>query len=372
MLWQMALIILAYFIAWYIVSVVIKNASIIDIGWGLGFVIVAWVGFLQNITWASALVTALVSLWGLRLAYHIFKRNHGQPEDYRYANFRKVWGKNYYVRAFFQLFMFQGLMMLIISLGFIHVNSTGSIVNLPLAIIGALVWLIGYIFEVVGDAQLRKFVSNPDNKGKILDTGLWRYTRHPNYFGEAVLWWGIFIIALGAGAPWYTVLSPLTINILVRYVSGVPMLEKRLAQRKEFAEYMENTSVFIPWFSKSDSMTKNIFLVLQFVFLAGFLAFLVAIIYGVTARDFWAEGRVLVGIYWGRFTLYDIYLAFAVFYLWIVYREKSLLSSIIWFFLIMLGGAMTICLYMFVALRTSDNSSVKLMLGKRWVNQNAE
>lgn len=370
MLLQMAFIITAYFVIWYIASVILKNASIIDIGWGFGFVLVAWIGFLQGVTLPAAIVTILVTLWGIRLTYHIFKRNHGKPEDFRYANFRRSWGKIYYLRAFFQLFIFQALMMFIISLGFINVFISNSIQNMVLVIVGIIVWLVGYLFEAVGDYQLRKFVLDSNNKGKLIDTGLWRYTRHPNYFGEAVTWWGIFIIAIGCGAPLYTILSPLTITLLVRYISGVPMLEKRLEKREGYNKYIENTSIFIPWFNKGDSNEKKVFLVLQSVFLVGFLALLASIIYGAAAYDIWAQGRIILSVFWGRFTFYDIYIAFIVFYIWTVYREKSLIRSVIWFFLIMLGGSLSICLYMFLALRGSDNNAEKLLLGRRWVNIN--
>lgn len=252
MILQLAIIIFAYFTLWYLVGVIIKNASIIDIGWGFGFVVIAVVSFLQNMTLASGIITALVTIWGLRLTYHIFKRNAGKPEDFRYANFRREWGKTYYIRSYFQLFMFQAVMMFLISLSYVYANNIGEINSLPLFIAGGAVWLFGFLFEAIGDYQLKKFIKNRDNKGKLIDTGLWGYTRHPNYFGEATLWWGIFMMAIATGAPWYVVISPITITVLVRFVSGVPFLEERLKKRNGYEEYVNKTNIFVPWVKKGD------------------------------------------------------------------------------------------------------------------------
>ncbi len=250
MLTQTAILLFAYFTIWYIIGVIIKNASIIDIGWGFGFVVVAIVGFVQNITMATGIITLLVTVWGLRLTIHIFMRNFGKPEDFRYANFRRSWGKTYYFRSYFQLFMFQAAMMFIISLPYVYANSIGEIRNLVLFIVGIIIWLFGFLFEAISDYQLKVFIQNENNKGKLIDTGLWKNTRHPNYFGEAVLWWGIFLMSLAGGAPWFTVIGPITITVLVRFVSGVPLLEKRLMKRIGYEEYVRKTNIFIPWFKK--------------------------------------------------------------------------------------------------------------------------
>jgi steroid 5-alpha reductase family enzyme len=249
---QACIVIVIYFVIWYIIAMIIKNAGIIDIGWGLGFVVVAWFGFLQNINIVSGILTLMVSLWGLRLTFHIFKRNVGKPEDFRYANFRRQWGKTFLIRSLFRLFMFQAVLMFLISLAFIYGNVEASIVSLPLLIIGIIIWLIGFVFEAVGDKQLKRFITEPNNKGRLIETGLWKYTRHPNYFGEALLWWGIFIAALGSGAPWFTVLSPITITLVIRFVSGVPMLEKRNENKPGYDVYKAKTNIFIPWFPKGE------------------------------------------------------------------------------------------------------------------------
>ncbi len=252
MLGVYALIVFAYFVVWYIITLIFKNAGLIDIGWGLGFVVLAVYGLMTNLGVVTVVLTAMVAVWGFRLSVHVFRRNVGKPEDYRYAAFRTDWGKWFNLRAFFQLFMFQALMMLVIALAFIYANQQNTIRNIPLFMAGILVWLVGFFFETVGDAQLKRFVVNPDNKGRVIEAGLWRYSRHPNYFGEAVLWWGVFMSALACGAPWWTVVSPVTITLLVRFVSGVPMLEKRNQSKAGYESYCKRVNVFIPWFRKEE------------------------------------------------------------------------------------------------------------------------
>ena len=252
MLGVYALIVFAYFMVWYIITLIFENAGLIDIGWGFGFVVLAAYGLLTNPGVVSVALTAMVAVWGFRLSVHVFQRNVGKPEDYRYAAFRVDWGKWFNLRAFFQLFMFQALMMLVIALAFIYGNQQNTIHNIPLFMAGILVWLVGFFFETVGDAQLKRFIANPENKGKVIDAGLWRYSRHPNYFGEAVLWWGVFMSALACGAPWWTAVSPITITLLVRFVSGVPMLEKRNQGKPGYESYCKRVNVFIPWFRKEE------------------------------------------------------------------------------------------------------------------------
>ena len=247
---QSAIIIASYFIIWFILASILKNASVVDIGWGFGFVLVSWIIFFQSVTVVTIMTTIFVSLWGLRLTYHVFKRNHGKPEDFRYAKFRKEWGKFYHVRSFFQLFMFQALIMFLVSVAFIYIYRSPSIESILLIVIGAVIWAAGFLIEMIADLQLKNFTSSKDNKGKIINTGLWKYSRHPNYFGESVVWWGIFFIAIGVGAPWFSIISPLTITLIIRFVSGVPMLEKRIAKKEGYSAYKDKTSIFIPWFKK--------------------------------------------------------------------------------------------------------------------------
>ncbi len=244
--------IFSYFLAFFVVGTLIKNNSIVDIGWGLGFVVVSY--FLlfidKSLNFGQVLLTILVSLWGLRLFYYILKRNFGKPEDFRYQKFREDWGKHVIIRAFFQVYMLQGFFMYIISQPLIMMSDVDGSSILPLVVVGTLVWLIGYYFEVVGDAQLRRFKADSKNKGKIMKEGLWAYTRHPNYFGEATMWWGIALVALAYKVPLLSLISPLTITILLVFVSGVPLLERAMKGRPGFEEYAKETSIFIPWFKR--------------------------------------------------------------------------------------------------------------------------
>lgn len=249
-----AVFIFAYFLALFIAGTVRRNNGIVDTFWGLGFVAVAWLMFFTRLppSLARATLTLLVTAWGLRLFLHILRRNRGKPEDFRYAAFRKAWGRWAVPRAFLQVYMLQGFLMYVISLGMILPSGSATI-RWPLFVAGLMVFAAGIAFETVGDRQLRRFLRDPANRGTLLTTGLWRYTRHPNYFGEATVWWGLWLIALSDGAAWYSVISPLAITALLLFVSGVPPLEKAMRDRPGFAEYARRTSVFVPWFPKKPS-----------------------------------------------------------------------------------------------------------------------
>ena len=195
-------------------------------------------------------MTGLVTVWGLRLFYHIIKRNWGKPEDFRYANWREEWGKFVVIRAFFQVFMLQGFVMTLVAVPILLVNVSPDTGFGLLEFIGLAVWLKGFFFEAVGDKQLADFLRVPENRGKVLQTGLWRYTRHPNYFGEATMWWGLFVIGLSVQNGIFGIISPLVITNLLLFVSGVPMLEKKMMDNPAFVEYAKVTSVFVPWFPK--------------------------------------------------------------------------------------------------------------------------
>jgi len=177
-------------------------------------------------------------------------RNRGRGEDYRYANWRRTWGRWFVPRSFLQIFMLQGFFLMIIAIPLILINRPGAGGLRPLDFVGAAVWILGFLFEAVGDFQLRAFKADPANKGRIMDIGLWRYTRHPNYFGEAVMWWGIFLVALSAPGGWAAIVSPLVITGLLLRVSGVTLLEKKYAGNPAYADYVRRTSAFVPWFPK--------------------------------------------------------------------------------------------------------------------------
>jgi steroid 5-alpha reductase family enzyme len=243
-----------YMNLWFIVALIKKRNDVADIAWGLGFVLLAWLAFFLGAQESVGLLVALlVTLWGGRLAFHIYKRNHQKPEDYRYQKWRQEWGVWVYARSYFQIFILQGALLYIIALPILLINQGYQYELSHVMILGMFVWMIGFVFEVVGDKQLAQFVSDARNKGKILQTGLWRYTRHPNYFGEVAQWWGIWIIALGAPMGVYAIISPLLITFLILKVSGVPLLEEKLKRNPEFAQYAARTSTFIPWFVKNNS-----------------------------------------------------------------------------------------------------------------------
>ncbi|HUU38199.1 MAG TPA: DUF1295 domain-containing protein [Candidatus Desulfaltia sp.] len=247
-----ALAVFAYMTAVFLIALLLKDNSIVDIAWGLGFILVALTTLFLRPGFEArhVLITGLVVVWGLRLASHIFLRNRGRGEDFRYAKWRQDWGRWVVPRSFLQIFMLQGVFMLIIASPIVLVNRSSEEGLIVLDGLGAFLWLTGFLFEAVGDHQLKRFKQKPESKGKIMTSGLWKYTRHPNYFGEAALWWGIFLIALSVRGGWAAVVSPLTISFLLLKVSGVRMLEKKYAGNEEFGAYARRTSAFFPWFPK--------------------------------------------------------------------------------------------------------------------------
>jgi steroid 5-alpha reductase family enzyme len=243
-----ALAVFAWMNMMFLIAVIMKRNDIVDIAWGLGFIMVAVLSLLlvPGFHWRRCYVSLLVVIWGLRLAIHILMRNRGKREDFRYAKWRKDWGRNWALRSYLQVFLLQGFFILTITYPLIIISQ--SVLDGPnlLDIFGGLVWLTGFFFEAVGDAQLLAFKKDPASKGKIMITGLWRYTRHPNYFGESAMWWGIWIILLSNRFGYLGILSPVIITILLRYVSGVPMLEKKYQNDPLFQDYAIRTSAFIP------------------------------------------------------------------------------------------------------------------------------
>lgn len=249
-----ALIILAMMVGLWLLSLWLKDASIVDIFWGTGFVITAWVyffltpdGFLPR----KLLIALLTTIWGLRLSTHILLRNWGKGEDFRYQKWRQESGKKWWWYSFIKVFALQGLLMWIISIPLLAAQFNPAPASLIwLDYLGVIIWGLGFFFEAVGDWQLSRFKSNPENKGKLLNTGLWRYTRHPNYFGDAAQWWGFYLIAAAAGGYW-AIYSPVIMTLLLRNVSGVSLLEKTMKDTKPgYKEYVEKTNAFIPWFPR--------------------------------------------------------------------------------------------------------------------------
>ena len=246
------LVLFVYMSLWFVVSLVKKRNDVADVAWGLGFVLMTWTSFFLSGDFGirGVLVGVLVSIWGLRLAWHIYNRNKGKAEDYRYLAWRKEWGTWFYLRSYAQVYLLQGLLLFLIVLPVLLINKSAGTALGILDILGVAVWLFGFYFESVGDAQLAQFIKNPENKGKLMQKGLWAYTRHPNYFGEVAQWWGLWFIALSVPNGLLGIVGPITITFLILKVSGIPMLEKKMAENQEFAEYKRRVSVFIPMFPK--------------------------------------------------------------------------------------------------------------------------
>ena len=270
--------IFSFMIIMFFIAIVLKNNSIIDICWSLNFLLAALLAFLLNGFLNKAflihqlLIIAFLMIWGLRLSIHIARRNIGRGEDIRYKKRREAWKKGFYIKSFFLIFMLQALWAAIIVSPIVFSNSiyiepdsgTYDFFTYPYKFeiipltIGSLVWIIGFYFEAIGDRQLRKFLKNPVNKGKIIQSGLWRYTRHPNYFGEITMAWGLFIMAISLVIiepltnSWIfiTIIGPIMYTLLIRYVTGVPENEKFMITLPGYKEYMARTSVLFPWIPK--------------------------------------------------------------------------------------------------------------------------
>lgn len=246
-LFFLSLVVLGYMSFWFLISVFFKRNDVADIAWGLGFLLLALISFFREGFEFDRgfLVTLLVLFWAFRLSIHIYFRNRGKTEDYRYKKWREEWGKWFYIRSYLQVFVLQGILMLLISSAFLMVNIFRGGSFTWLDILGVVIWFFGFFFETVGDWQLMKFVKTK-KKGEIMKTGLWKYSRHPNYFGEVVQWWGIWIIALSVDYGFWAIISPLVITILILKISGIPLLEKKMEGNPEFEKYKKRTSVFFP------------------------------------------------------------------------------------------------------------------------------
>ncbi|MDD2458228.1 MAG: DUF1295 domain-containing protein [Eubacteriales bacterium] len=252
--WIILLALLVFFMITFIIAQSQKNNGLIDIAWGLGFVFSAWFSFWFGKPQGTVplVMTLLVTVWGLRLTYYLMRRNLGKPEDFRYANMRATWNPStFYLRMFIQIYLLQLVLNFLINWTTITANLQDLAGWSPLASVGVAVWLVGFFFESVGDWQLKHFKAEPQNKGQLIETGLWRYSRHPNYFGEAVQWWGIYLLAISGGRNFWLVVSPLLITVFLLYISGVPMLEKKYAGRPDWEDYKRRTSKFFPWFPKA-------------------------------------------------------------------------------------------------------------------------
>ncbi len=234
----------------WVLSVRLRDASIVDIIWGFGFVVIAWVAraTANGVSARQWLLVACTTVWGLRLSAYLFWRNHGKGEDFRYRAMRKKHGDKFAMISLRTVYLTQGLLMLIVSLPVQLGQMADRPMHLgPLAWIGVALWGVGLAFETVGDAQLARFKAQPESAGQVMDRGLWSWTRHPNYFGDFCVWWGLYLIAAETRLGLASFVGPLAMSVLLIRVSGVPMLEKTIGRRRPgYAEYVERTSGFFP------------------------------------------------------------------------------------------------------------------------------
>lgn len=256
----------------YVVALIKKDNSVADIGWGIGFIILSGISFALYYFWhdiqcifsdaphdvAFIALTSLVVIWGLRLSIYLFIRNWPKQEDWRYAKWRAEWGSNFYLRSFLQVFVLQGFFMLVIGspilLSALSITADKvqpyTTLSWVLTAAGIAIWAVGFYFQAMGDAQLYDFKKDPANKGQVMRYGLWQYTRHPNYFGEATMWWGIFLLscvsATGVLDVLLRMIGPATITFMLLRVSGVTMLEGKYKGNEAYESYQRNTSSFIP------------------------------------------------------------------------------------------------------------------------------
>jgi steroid 5-alpha reductase family enzyme len=248
------LAVLAMMLLGWVASLIYKNVTHVDSLWGVGFVLIAWLtfGMADGFVGRRFLITLLVSLWGLRLSLHLSRRNWGHGEDPRYAAWRQKSGNRFWLVSLVKVFILQAVFLWVISVAL----QWAQLSAVPDGFtawdyLGLGVWMIGFIFEAFADQQLYRFKADSGNKGKVMDKGLWAYSRHPNYFGESLMWWGIFLIALSTPAGWWTVISPVVITVVLLKMTGVSLMEKTIVHTKPgYNDYIARTNAFIPWFPK--------------------------------------------------------------------------------------------------------------------------
>lgn len=246
----MALIILSILVLchlFFFIGYSQNKFSVMDIAWGLGFVMVAALGYLQNIpSWPKLLLLLMTAAWGFRLAIFIFRRSRGKGEDPRYQAFKDQWGKTYVRDGYVKIFLAQGLMMFIISLP-IQLGMTRDMDYFgKFQILGFLVWLAGFSLESWADWHLAQFKKDPSNKGKLCMNGPWTYVRFPNYLGEMILWWGVYIYIFNFWTSW-TIIGPITIMMTLLKVTGIPLIEKKYLERPDYRDYAARVPRLIPF-----------------------------------------------------------------------------------------------------------------------------
>ena len=250
MAWNL-LAVAAMMITGWLISLAYRNVTIVDSLWGLGFVLIAWLTYAVSDGYENRklLIAVLVTLWGLRLSIYLSWRNWGKGEDPRYGSWRKNSGDRFWLISLFKVFILQALFLWVISVAV----QVGQLAAKPATLtwldcLGTFLWATGFIFESTGDWQLARFKSDPVNRGRVMNRGLWAYTRHPNYFGEFLVWWGIFLITLSTPNSWWTIISPIIVTAVLLKMTGIPLTEKALIERRPgYSEYIKRTSAFVPW-----------------------------------------------------------------------------------------------------------------------------
>jgi steroid 5-alpha reductase family enzyme len=238
--------ILVYMTLWFFVAKRRKRLDTVNAAWGGGFVLIAWLVALQQPTIRTYMVAVMVTAWSARLTYYLAKRSRRNGEDSRYSERAKKW-KRVWLRAYFSIYLLQGVLLLLVALPIIT-NAGAPLPELRLLFtLGYAVWAVGFYIEYKADNELERFKSDKKNKDKVLDTGLWQYSRHPNYFGELLQWWGIGLIAAQTSFGWVGLAGSLVLTYLICKVSGIPSIEKRWAKDKRYQEYKKRTNSLLPW-----------------------------------------------------------------------------------------------------------------------------
>ncbi|MCC7044459.1 MAG: DUF1295 domain-containing protein [Acidobacteria bacterium] len=246
-------VVLGLFVVLWLVSLRLRDASIVDIFWGLGFVVVTWTAHVVsgNDSSRAWITCGMVTIWGVRLALHLARRNLGHGEDYRYRAMREKHGSGFPLISLGTVFLLQAVLLWIIALPAQAVHAPDAVGPLGwIDAAGVVAWTVGLAFEWIGDVQLARFKASPSSGGAVMDRGLWRYSRHPNYFGNFLLWWGIGLMAVAAGA-WWALVGPALLTFLLLRVSGVALLESTITTRRPgYRVYVQRTSAFVPWFPR--------------------------------------------------------------------------------------------------------------------------
>jgi steroid 5-alpha reductase family enzyme len=244
----------ALMVAGWGASVAVRNVTLVDTLWGAGFFMIAWLTFFtaDGYTGRALLLALLTSIWGVRLSLHLALRNRGKGEDPRYAAWRRTSGSRFWLTSLFKVFLTQAVFLWIIALALQYGQAAAGPARLTLFdLLGTAMWMTGFVFEALADLQLARFKSVPENSGRVMRSGLWALSRHPNYFGETLVWWGIFFIVSATPGSWWTIASPLVITAVLLKMTGIPLTETHTAKsRPGYREYIACTSAFIPWFPR--------------------------------------------------------------------------------------------------------------------------